>query len=185
MDESTTINIISLVLNIACSVTASLLFLFILLFIFRPHIKVSPFVCRSPSKFEDDKTVYFIKVVNHSFFPAYDIKVNLQILEKYPVPPAGMMNTRMRPLELVSYTHSHLVGYRPSWWRKQANHCIRFRTFEDLDSIVKDDMKSVEVQVTLKHGLSGLVKVFSEEYSDKSQIKGGTFSYGTKFGVLN
>jgi len=176
---------IDVLVNIGCSLTASLVFLFIVLILFRPYIKISPFVCKSASQFEGEKTVYFIKIVNHSWFTAYDIKVELQVLEKYAIPPKGMMNIRLTPLTLVSDYLSDLAGYRPQFLRKEADHCIRFRTEETLDKIVVDDFKSVEVKVTLRHGLTGLVKVYSQEYSDASQIKNGKFTYGTSFGVLN
>lgn len=128
--------------------------------------------------------MYFFKIVNKSLFTAYEIKVELMILEIRPTPPTGMTNIRMLPLSLVYDTHSNLPGYRPKWIRKEADHCLRFRTREDLSSIISDEFKSVRVQIIAKHGLTGLVKVFTQEFSDEQQIKQGKFSYGTKFGVI-
>jgi hypothetical protein len=156
-------------------VLGSLLFLFLVLMVYKPWINISPFVCKNNSDFPGEGMVYFIKFVNISFFTAHEIKVELSVIERYPTPPSGMMNKRMLPLALISSNHSHIAGYRPTWWRNAADHCIRFRTKENLDNIIRDPFKSVEVQVTLKHGLTGLLKVFTKEYSDIYQIKEGKF----------
>ena len=147
-------------------------------------LELHHFLCKNQSEFQGEGMMYFIKIVNISVFIAYDIQVELSVLERRPTPPSGMNNIRMLPLTLVYSSHSNLPGYRPRWWRKEASHCLRFRTKEDLDTIINDDFKSIQVQVTLRHGLTGLVKVFTKEYSDINQINAGKFSYGTKFGVI-
>jgi|SRR6476661_3429074 len=176
-----------LIINVACSIVGSLIFLFIVLIFLKPKIRISPFVCKSPSPFptEQAEIAYYIKVVNMSLFTAYDLKAELHILERYATPPKGMMNVRQVPLTLVAGNLSNLDGYRPFWWRKEAEHCIRFRTLDNLDDILKADTKSVEFKVILRHGLTGLSKVYSQEYADLTEIKVGKFSYGTKFGLLN
>jgi hypothetical protein len=166
-----------LIINIGCSITASLTFLFIVLALFKPRIKISPFVCKNSVLFDQGKTKYMIKVVNHSLFPAYDVKVELHLLQRYAA-GKGKMNSRNTPLVLVADNITDIECYRPEWMR-EANHCIRFRTPENLDAILADDFKSVAVKVTLRHGLTGLVKVFTEEYAVLGDIKYGTFKYGT------
>ncbi|HTD94263.1 MAG TPA: hypothetical protein VK644_10640 [Chitinophagaceae bacterium] len=170
--------------DISIEIFGSLVFLFGILIVFRPWVSISPFLCKNQSEFQNEGTMYFLKIVNKSLFTAYDIEVELAVLQRRPTPPSGMTNVRMVPLNLVYNSHSYLPGYRPRWIRKDAAHCLRFRTKENLDSIILDDFKSVRVQVTLKHGLTGLVKVFTNEYSDIQEIREGRFSYGTKFGVI-
>jgi hypothetical protein len=53
-----------------------------------------------------------------------------------------------------------------------------------LEDILKDDHKSVLIRVSLRHGLTGLVKVKTREYSDPSHLKDGRFKYGLNFGIL-
>ena len=171
--------------DISIEIGGSLFFIFALLLIFRPWIKISPFICKNQSEFQNEGTMYFIKIVNYSFFTAYEIKVELVVLERRPTPPSGMSNIRMTPLSLVYNSHSNLPGYKPRWVRKAANHCLRFRTTENIDLIVSNDFKSVQVQVIAKHGLTGLVSVFTQEYSDVKEVKEGKFTYGTRFGVIN
>jgi len=170
--------------NILCSIIASLIFLFIVLIWFKPKIRISPFICKAKSKFDDTQFSYFIKMVNVSIFSAYDLKFELNLLQRYSVPPTGSMNVRTTPLKVVQSHLSHINPYRPYWWRKEASHAFRFRSIEDLTSIITDEFKSVEIQITVKHGLTGLTKVYKQEYSDVSQIKIGNFTYGTKFAVM-
>ena len=108
----------------------------------------------------------------------------MMMLEKYPVPPSGMVNVRTTRLPLVLNHISHLDPYRPSWFRKEASQAIRIRTTENLIPIIENKFKSVQIQVSVRHGLTGLTKVYKQEYSDLSQVKIGNFTYGTKFAVL-
>lgn len=172
-------------LNIGCSFIASFIFLFVVLFLFKPQIKICPFICRTASQFEGESTVYFFKIVNASLFSGNDVKVELNVLERYPTPPTGMMNIRTRSLKLKSDYLCNLEPSRPEWIRKEANHCVRFRTDENLEQIVNDEFKSVEFKVYLRHGLTGLVKVFTQEYSDISLIKNAKHAYGPKFEIIN
>ncbi len=41
-----------------------------------------------------------------------------------------------------------------------------------------------QYEISLRHGLTGLTKVFMQEYSDTNQIIDGKFTYGSKFGVM-
>jgi len=172
-------------LGVLASIIGSLVFLFLVLLLFKPKIKISPFVSKYSSPFEGEGIVFYIKIVNRSLFNAYDIKAELYMLERYPTPPAGMMNVRATPLSLVSGQLSSLDRYLPLWMRKAADHCIRFRTLDDLEQILADERKSVEFRVILRHGLTGLSKVHSQEYSDLSEIRNGRFTYGPSFGILN
>src|SRR5690348_8209201 len=102
----------SFLFNVLCSLVASLVFIFALLILFRPVIRISPFICRNQSEFTGEDTMYFIKIVNISLFTTYEIKVELTVMERYPTPPSGMTNKRMQPLNLVYDSHSNLPGYR-------------------------------------------------------------------------
>lgn len=133
---------------------------------------------------DDNIDYYFIKLINVSLFSAYDISIELLEVDRYPT-QNGQMNNRFRPLTLVLNHVSHIPGYRPSWLRKNAPYAIRVRTKENLDSILTNDYKSIMVKISLRHGLTGLVKVHSKEYTDSVQIKNGKFDYGLKFGSVN
>ena len=95
------------------------------------------------------------------------------------------MNNRFTALSLVCDRISHIPGYRPSWMRKNAPYAIRVRTSENIEQILKNEYKSVMVKVSLRHGLTGLVKVGSCEYVNSHDIKYSKFKYGLKFGPVN
>ena len=167
--------------SILCSIIASFIFLFLVLFFFKPKVRISPYICKGKFVDDDSTDYYFIKLVNVSLFSAYDISIELLEVDRYPT-SNGQMNNRFRPLRLVLNHVSHIPGYRPSWMRKNAPYAIRVRSAEDLSDILRNDYKSVMVKVSLRHGLTGLVKVHSKEYTDSDQIKNGKFGYGLKFG---
>jgi hypothetical protein len=171
--------------NVGCSLLASLVFLFLILFLFKPKLRICPFLCKSRLGFDGDQEYCLFKIVNYSFFSAYDVKAELSLLRKYPVPPSGMMNVRYMPLEMALNKISHIPPFRPAWWRKSADHAVRLRTKENLMRFLEDDYCSIELRVSLRHGLTGLSRVVRYEYSHISQLKMGNFTYGSKFGVLN
>lgn len=168
-----------ILLSIGCSIIASFLFLFLVLFLFKPKIRLSPFICKSNYNDGADN-YYFFKMINISIFSAYDVSIELLEVDRYPV-SNGQMNSRYRDLTLVSNKVSSIPGYLPSWLRKNAPYAITFRSTENLESLLNNEYKSVMIQITLRHGLTGLVKVCSKEYSNKSDIKNGKFNYGLKF----
>jgi hypothetical protein len=170
--------------SILCSIVASFIFIFLVLILFKPKIRISPFICKGKYMDGDDTDYYFIKLINISLFSAYDVSFELLEVDRYPT-PNGQMNNRFRPLSLVLNHVSHIPGYRPSSLRKNAPYAVRIRTSEDINKILANDYKSVMVKVSLKHGLTGLVKVHSKEYTDSIQIKTGKFEYGLKFGSIN
>lgn len=164
--------------SILCSILASFIFLFLVLLLFKPKIKLSPFICKST--YNGNETFYFFKLVNVSVFSAYDVSIELLEVDRYLL-PNGHMNDRFRQLTLVLNKVSNIPGYLPSWLRKNAPYAITVRSSENLDLLLSDDYKSVMIKVTLRHGLTGLVKVYSKEFASLSQIKEGKFNYGLKF----
>ncbi len=64
------------------SLTASFGFLFLVLFLFKPKIKISPHICKGRLIESDPSDYYFIKIINYSLFSAYDIKFELIQVER-------------------------------------------------------------------------------------------------------
>lgn len=64
-----------------------------------------------------------------------------------------------------------------------APHAIIMTCLDDLKPILEDDNKSVEVQVILRHGLTGLAKVFHYEYSTTNTVKQGIFDFGNQLTI--
>ena len=53
-----------------------------------------------------------------------------------------------------------------------------------LIAIVEEERNSLQLQVTLKHGLTGLSKVFSMEYVTCNDIQTGQFKFGNNFNIV-
>jgi hypothetical protein len=169
--------------SIGCNILASFIFIFLVLLLFKPKLSIAPFVCKYKYFDTDAEEQYFFKMVNWSVFSAYDVTIELLEVDQYKS-PNGKMNDRFRELTLVMNKISHIPGYRPSWIRPNAPYAIRFRTKENLAKILKNDYKSVRVKVSLRHGLTGLVKVYNKDFADLIQVKTAKFSYGLKFGPI-
>ena len=90
----------NILLNIACSIVASFIFLFLVLLFFKPKVRLSPFVCKGRFMEGDNTDYFFIKIINVSFFSAYDVSVELLEVDSYPT-INGQMNNRFIPLTLV------------------------------------------------------------------------------------
>lgn len=70
--------------TILINIGSSFIFIYLLLYIMRPRIKISPHICYSLMPLENEK-FYIFKIVNTSFFYAYDIEIKLIKKEPYMV----------------------------------------------------------------------------------------------------
>jgi hypothetical protein len=64
-----------------------------------------------------------------------------------------------------------------------APHAIVFTCLDDLELILQDENKCVEVQLFVKHGLTGLGKVFKYEYSTMEEVKDRPFNFGNNLTI--
>lgn len=64
---------------------------------------------------------------------------------------------------------------------KDHPHCVIVRSFDNINSILEDEMNAVLLRISLKHGLSGLSSVFEHEYGNEGDIRNGRFTPGSKF----
>ena len=80
---------------------------------------------------------------------------------------------------------SHIPHRLLFWGKNDANpHCITVRSEENLNQILSEESNGICLRVSLKHGLTGLSKVFEQEYGNEQDIKDGKFKPGTKFVTL-
>jgi len=174
---------LSFLANLIVEIVGGLLFLFIILVLLRPRIRISPEIAKNTDQFDPNgRMCWVFKIVNMSLFSAFDVQVELMEKITYPAHPQGN-NVRMFPLTLKINHIPHVSPFRPRWMKKDySDYALRFRTYDDLDTILNDQMKSVQIKVTLKHGLTGLGKVFSHQYV-RSAIKLGHFSIGNDFKI--
>jgi hypothetical protein len=169
-------------MELASRILASFIFLFIVLFCFKPKIRIAGFLCKVQPVGQPH--YYTFKFVNVSYFSAHDVKVELHMLKKIPM-GGGEFNNTYTKLSIVNGDISHISG-RSIYLKKQAHnpHCIIIRSMEDLHRILSDELSAILLKVSLKHGLTGLAKVFEQEYGNEEDIKKGKFKPGTKFCVI-
>jgi hypothetical protein len=170
------------IFGLTYALVASLIFLFIVLLLFKPKIRIANFLCQ-PGIYNEE-IYYLFKFVNISVFSAHDIKVELHKIRKIPM-GGGQFKNEYQKLTLLNGDISHIPGRLPFWKKNMANpHCVTVRTHERLEQILRDASNGISLRVSLKHGLTGLSKVFDQEYGNVEDIKLGKFKPGTKFVVL-
>ena len=180
----TNLTVLDFILSITASLIASTIFIFLLLLWLRPSVKIAPQICKIKDAFDSEKRdCYLIKVVNLSWFSAYDISLELCTLVSYPVKEG--INFRFFPLTLKIDKLNFIAPYRAAWLKKNyGEYAMLFKTYEDLESILSDERKSIKLQVTLRHGLTGLSKVFYIDFVNCSDIKEGQFVFGKNFNIV-
>jgi hypothetical protein len=166
-------------LHLLGGILSAFIFLFIVLFFFKPKIRIAKFLCKPK-----DSEFYIFKLVNVSFFSAHDLHVELYKIRRIPM-GGGQFNNEYEKLTLLNSQISH-IPQRPMFWKKNKDHphCITVRSKENLNEILKQDTNAISLKVSLKHGLTGLHGVFEREYATEPDIQAGRFKPGTKFGII-
>lgn len=169
--------------SIIASFITSFIFLFALLFLFRPRVKISSQIATHEKGYSNSEVEkwFCIKMVNLSFFRAFDLRVEL--CQKLPVTaPEGKQNHRTVNL-ILKKDQYHYVPKR-AIFGERTDYAIWFMTTDDLtDLLNKNEHCTVELRVICKHELTGLGRVFVKSFS-KHDIKKGTFKSGNTFDIV-
>jgi hypothetical protein len=163
----------------------SFAFIFLLLWLFRPNIKISPVVAHHIDQLDpNNRPCWVFKIFNRSHFSAFDIKI--EILQSIPIPTTtGHYNYRQMPIQLVKSEFYHVAPYKYKWQDKNnTEYALQFRTYEDLQSILNANGSStIHLRVICRHSLTGLGKVWNVKYTN-ADIKSGKFKPGNDFGIV-
>jgi len=178
------INLFHFGISILESLIASIIFIFLLLIYLRPRLKISTKIGSEKDTIDNSNELYYLfKVVNMSWYSAYDIYVELNLLIPYNVKEG--INYRSISLPLKRDKLNFIAPFRPKWYKKDyGQHAMIFRTKEDLSKILEKNSNILRLQVTLKHGLSGLSKVYHKSYIGTSDIIKGHFEFGNSFKII-
>ncbi len=172
--------------SLIVEIIGGLLFLFILLFLLRPKVAIGSQIAKHTDSFDPNRRMCWVfKVVNESYFSAFDVQVELMEQITYAAHPSGN-NVRVFPIALKLDRVTHVAPYRPSWigmYKNYSDYAMRFRTYVDLDAVLIDPTKSLQLKVTLRHGLTGLAKIQTQQFIGVA-IKNGQFVLGNKFDIL-
>ncbi|MCF2489371.1 hypothetical protein [Dyadobacter sp. CY347] len=169
--------------DIVSGFLTSFIFLFALLFLFRPRIKIGPQIATHLKSYGEatPNTWYCFKIVNGSLFRAFDLKV--EVVQKIPMTgPEGKQNHRTILLRLHKDQYNYVAPFR---FGEKSEYALWFMTTDDIAKILNENEHySVEIRVIAKHELTGLGSVFVRNYS-KHDIKNGTFKSGNTFEIVS
>jgi hypothetical protein len=166
-------------------VIGSFIFLWIVLLMLRPHIKIGDKIAKQANIFDGESEFTFLfKIINCSIYDAFEIELELFEVYMFPAFPSGT-NSRLTAIELKRKQLRQIPRWRKIKKKNAhlADHCVSFRTNVDLEKILKDESKSLQLQITLKHGLTGLSRVYRVNYPSKRCIQEGEFRFGHSFEV--
>ena len=176
--------LISFVIGFIGSLLASVIFLFFILQYLRPTIKISDYIAYFEDLNNKDEYRYYFKFVNWSIHSAFDVRVRVCELIRWPA-ENGKLHEQRKDLSLRTSFLAHVPKFKKtnSESHNLATHAVVITCLDDLKPILKDRNKCIEIQIILRHGLTGLGKVFKHEYSESSKVKSGMFDLGNKLTI--
>lgn len=176
---------INILLGIITSIIGTLIFIYLLFKYGKPKFEISPFICKEKLVNSKDQIEYFfIKIINKSKYPAYEVKFFIQKKTYYRTPPNASENCIIYTLDIKN----NFIPMIPAIQKHNKNfseNCYTIRIKDDLDLILKDGITTIKIDLYVKHGLTGLFSVFTKEYSHLSEIKTGRFQAGNEFKLIN
>ena len=173
---------VNILLGISTSIIGTFIFIYLLFKFGKPKFEISNFICKGKLVNSEDQIEYFfIKIINKSKYAAYDVKLFLQKRTYYKTPPNASESSNIYNLDLVSNSIPMIPAYKKSD-KNYSENCYTIRTKHDLTSILKDNgLATIKIDLYVKHGLTGLFSVFTQEYSHLNEIKIGRFEAGNVF----
>lgn len=165
--------------NVIVNLVSSLAFLFVILFAFRPKLRISKKIAKET--LDDGSIKYVFKIVNWSLYNAFDVHVSIDERKLIPT-PENRFDEELRALYLKRDFFATLPGIKIWDKYKTSSYGLQIYSDLDLDDILKDNRTSILLQITLKHGLTGLAKCYEKTYVKKS-IKTGSFADGWSMSI--
>jgi len=167
----------ALIFNIFCSLSASFIFIFALLYFLKPKFEIVPFIAKNDSPFDDVPDLcYSFKIINKSLFGAYDIeaRANYYVIRQGE---NGIVNKVFSKINLKTDRINFVPKYKP-FEKRYGENCIQFFAYEDISSKMNGNTTHIQFQVTARHSLTGLNNIFTHEFVNKGIIIDGKFKEG-------
>lgn len=169
-------------LAIIFGVISSYLLLLLLFMFMKPSFEISDKIAfiDSPRFVPEFNNSYLIKIVNVSWYMAYDINVKLEKIESYGV--KNGKNNRLLPVPMLS---NQVTYIKNSSFLKPNNgeNAYLFRTKENINNILENNDK-IRFTLIARHGFSGLTKIFIQDYEVLSDVNTGHFKFGKSFDII-
>tara|TARA_R110002049_G_scaffold304060_4_gene498957 strand:- start:7143 stop:7682 length:540 start_codon:yes stop_codon:yes gene_type:complete len=166
--------VLDLIIKFLVGITSSFVFVFVILQIMKPKIKISDKICYKLDK--KGNKFYYFKVVNMSIYDAYNVDFELQKKDPYIVDKVKV-NHNIDVIKLSAdgvYSiprHKKENGY--------GDHAVLIRTYIDLSEDIDKDNLEFVLYVSAKHGLSNLTKVTTQSFDNSTVFKAGSFKFGS------
>jgi len=184
----------SILTGVLSSLAASSFFILIL-FRIRPHVRISPVIAKDVNPDTGD-TVFVFKVINRSpFFKIYDLKCSLRIHINKSSHNNGedrkrtddndkltLINDNFWVLSNFNIKHISQRFDKELKVKTRTDYAVQVGTEYDLEKVISEN-KTIELQVSAKHPLSGFTKVTIEDYKHKTKIVSGSFGSGNCFDI--
>ena len=168
--------ILSLIIGLFSGFVSSYLFLYLYIQKKKPKIEISEHICK---KEVDGKMNYFFKYVNKTGKELFDIRVELKIYK--PFGDTKGQNLKAVDIELADDYFQYMQEEKKE--DRFNLHAMRVRTEADLDKEMEDPSSFLGLTISARHSLSGLPKVFSQEFHSKDLITMKHFQSGNSLDV--
>lgn len=169
------------IFNVICSLIASFGFIILLLFCLKPKFHIAEYIAHDGvSLFGENHEVYMFKVLNKSFFAAYDVNVELHLLQ----PVRGEKKITNKFYKKLTF-RSNQVSYVPGRFMiPDGDNAMIFVTHDDLESHLAHTENYLQIRLTARHALTGLTNVINQEYVSVKNIKQGKYKSGNTFDIM-
>ncbi len=155
------------------------MFLYLALFLLRPKLLISPYICRRGNK-------YWFKIVNKSLYHAFDVKIEL--FRMAPISHSGgRFNVDIHPVKLHTSDWTSINRFRRKYSEKDPFSLFAQTIFteENIEIPLRENGTYLELQLTARHGLSGLADRFIMQFPNEAAIKAGDkFCFGQNLGTI-
>lgn len=171
---------VTAVIGILSGVASAYCFLMFYLDKRRPKIEISKHICKVVQNPESDNPQlnYYFKFVNRTNTDIFDVRVEPTFFK--PIYANGRKNIRATDIQLKD----NFIAHIPCDKKDDIHdlHAYHVRTTEDIESNWGDESSYLKLKIVAKHSLTGLSKVFHEEFS-KNDITTKQFLSGNDLGV--
>jgi hypothetical protein len=175
-----------IILSFLVNIVSSFIFLFAVLYLLRPKLAVATKICKQEMCIPgESEPSYLFKIVNRSYFDAFDVHLELLQLTQVKVTSKGI-NERGKPLPMKRNEIKHIPPFMSTAKceeRSYARHAILFRTHENLERILNDENQTLQLRIILRHGLTGLSRLYKTDYINKYDIEEGEFEFGNSLEI--
>ena len=166
-----------LVVGIITGLVASMIF-FYALYTLKPKLKISDQIAKGQDVV-DGRTLYRIKVVNHTKVPVIDVRAQLHIFRGFGAGQGRIYKSR--EVELKQSSPIAIPQYNKK--DKEANYAYRFVTYKPLDEEWRDAQEFLRFRIICNHAVSGFGQYFFRDYYVKDDIVEGNFEKGDSFKI--